>query len=294
MKRILVTGGSGQIGRAVSALAEEYGFSADAPGRDRCDLAKPETLIQMIDAEDWSVVINCAAYTAVDAAQTDNALAHAVNRIAPSIIAQETNLRSIPLVHVSTDYVFDGEQDRAYHEDDRVSPVSVYGASKEGGEAAIRAANPNHAILRTAWVLSAEGKNFLNTMLRLGAERDIVSVVNDQKGCPTSADDIAHALLRIADRATGEALRPSGTWHFVNSGDATWHDLAAFIFARAGEAGLKVPALNAITTADYPTPARRPANSRLDTSKFVRDFGYVPRHWQEAVGALLAERLKTR
>jgi dTDP-4-dehydrorhamnose reductase len=292
VKRALLTGGSGQVGAAVLAAAQNAGWSFYAPKRDVLDLARPDTLIDAIGAEDWQIVINCGAYTAVDKAQEEKGLAHAVNRIAPSIIAQETALRGIPLIHVSTDYVFDGESPEPYSEEDRVSPVSVYGASKEGGEAAIRAVNPRHAIIRTAWVLSAEGSNFINTMLRLAETRKEVRVVNDQIGCPTSASDIAAALLTVADRMTASRKRPSGTWHFVNGGAATWYDLAAFVFERAAAAGLAVPRLSAIPTEDYPTPARRPANSQLSTSKYARDFGVTPRAWQDAVGDILDKRLQ--
>jgi dTDP-4-dehydrorhamnose reductase len=292
MKRALLTGGTGQIGKAVLARAEAAGWSLEAPPRAILDLARPETIIDAVAAEDWQIVINCGAYTAVDKAQEEKGLAHAINRIAPGIIAQETALRGIPLLHVSTDYVFDGEQAAPYREDDRVSPVSVYGASKEGAEAAIRATNPRHAIIRTAWVLSADGANFINTMLRLAETRGEVGVVNDQLGCPSSAGDIAAALLLVAERMTAARKRPVGTWHFVNRGAASWHDLAAFVFARAAAAGLATPKLDAISTADYPTAARRPANSQLDSSKFAKDFGLVPRSWQEAVGEILDDRLR--
>jgi dTDP-4-dehydrorhamnose reductase len=292
MKRGLLTGGTGQIGRAMLARAEAAGWSLEAPPRASLDLARPETIIDAVAAEDWQIVINCGAYTAVDKAQEEKGLAHAINRIAPGIIAQETALRGIPLLHVSTDYVFDGEQAAPYREDDRVSPVSVYGASKEGGEAAIRAINPRHAIIRTAWVLSADGANFINTMLRLAETRKEIGVVNVQLGCPSSAGDIATALLLVAERMTAARKRPVGTWHFVNSGVASWHDLAALVFARAAATGLATPRLDAISTASYPTAARRPANSQLDSSKFAKDFGLVPRSWQDAVGEILDERLR--
>jgi dTDP-4-dehydrorhamnose reductase len=290
VKRALVTGGSGQVGKAVIAAAARHGFAASAPPRAVLDLARPETIAAALAGGAWDVVINCAAYTAVDKAESEPELADAINHIAPGILASETAGRGIPLIHVSTDYVFDGSKFTPYDESDPFEPVSVYGASKRAGEDAIRSSNPAHAILRTAWVLSAHGVNFLNTMLRLAESREALGVVSDQIGCPTSADDIAEALLTIATRMTGADV-PSGTWHFVNSGDASWHDLAAFIFARSRAAGLKAPALTAIPTADYPTPARRPANSRLDTAKFTLDFGFAPRPWQEAVNDILDTRL---
>jgi dTDP-4-dehydrorhamnose reductase len=285
LKRALVTGGSGQVGGAVVAAAESHGFSVSAPGRDVLDLADPVSIAAAIATEPWDVVINCAAYTAVDKAESEPAVAHRINATAPGILARESARLSVPIIHVSTDYVFDGTKSGTYVEADPLAPLGVYGVSKLAGEAAVRDGNPRHAIVRTAWVLSATGANFINTMLRLAEARDILGVVNDQTGCPTSAADIANALLTIAktDRV--------GTWHFVNSGAATWHDLAAFVFARSSQAGLTVPVLNAITTADYPTPARRPANSQLDTRKFAQDFGYPPRPWQDAVADILDHRL---
>lgn len=235
----------------------------------------------------WDAIVNCAAYTAVDRAESDEARAHAVNAVAPGILAREAARRRIPIIHVSTDYVFDGSKSQPYVESDRVNPLGVYGRTKEAGEAAVRAANPRHAIVRTAWVLSARGANFLNTMLRLGAEREELGVVDDQIGCPSRAEDIAEALMTVAGQLQGRA----GTWHFVNAGEGSWYDLAAHIFAGTKARGLPTPRLRAITTAEYPTPARRPANSRLSTTRISADFGIEPRHWHEAVDAILAERL---
>ncbi len=291
MKKALVTGGSGQVGAAICLAAARHGFAVTAPGRDQLDLTKVDEIVAAVASDDWSIIINCAAYTAVDRAQSEPALANAINRVAPGIFASEAARRSIPILHLSTDYVFDGSKPAPYVEDDIIYPLGVYGASKEAGEAAVRAYNPAHVILRTAWVVSAGGTNFINTMLRLASERDEVSVVNDQIGCPTSATDIADAVLTIANQITDKTVTDSGTWHFVNSGRATWHDLAAFVFAAAAAKGMKVPTLRAITTRDYPTPAKRPANSQLDTSRVTRDFGIVPRAWQDAVGDVLAERL---
>jgi dTDP-4-dehydrorhamnose reductase len=290
MKKALLTGGTGQVGAAIATAAARYGFAVTAPTRDTLDLTKVDEIVTAVDAADWSVIINCAAYTAVDKAQSEPALANAINRVAPGIFASEAARRAIPIIHLSTDYVFDGSKATPYLEDDPVYPLGVYGASKEAGEAAVRAYNPSHAILRTAWVVSAGGGNFIDTMLRLASERDEIGVVNDQVGSPTSATDIAEAVLTIAKQMTKDGAPPSGTWHFVNSGSATWHDLAEFIFVRASAKGLKVPRLNAIMTSEYPTPARRPANSQLDTSRIMKDFGIKPRHWHDAIGDILDER----
>jgi dTDP-4-dehydrorhamnose reductase len=291
MKKALLTGGTGQVGAAIAKVAARYGFAITAPTRDTLDLTKVDEIVTAVDAADWSVIINCAAYTAVDKAQSEPALANAINRVAPGIFASEAARRAIPIIHLSTDYVFDGSKATPYVEDDPVYPLGVYGASKESGEAAVRAYNPSHAILRTAWVVSVGGGNFIDTMLRLANERTEIGVVNDQVGCPTSATDIGEVVLTIAKQMTKNGGISSGTWHFVNSGSATWHDLAAFIFEKANAHGLKVPHLNAITTAEYPTPARRPANSQLDTSRITKDFGIKPRHWHEAIGDILDERL---
>jgi dTDP-4-dehydrorhamnose reductase len=291
MKKALLTGGTGQVGTAIAKAAAQYGFAVTAPARDTLDLTKVDEIVAAVDADDWSVIINCAAYTAVDKAQSEPALANAINRVAPGIFASESARRAIPIIHLSTDYVFDGSKATPYVEDDVVYPLGVYGASKESGEAAVRAYNPAHAIIRTAWVVSAGGGNFIDTMLRLAGERDEIGVVSDQVGCPTSATDIAETVLTIATQMTKDGTSPPGTWHFVNSGRATWYDLAAFTFEKANAQGLKTPRLNAITTSDYPTPARRPANSQLDTSRITRDFGISPRHWHDAIGEILDERL---
>lgn len=289
-KKILVTGGSGQVGSAIISIAAARGFDVSAPGRDTLDLGRVDDIVTAIAADDWEAIVNCAAYTAVDKAQSEPERANAVNRVAPGIFASEAARRGIPLIHLSTDYVFDGTKATPYVEDDPVYPLGVYGASKEAGEAAVRAYSPLHAIIRTAWVVSADGANFINTMLRLANERDEIGVVDDQTGCPTSADDIAQAVLTVTDRLISGAVT-RGTWHFVNSGSATWHDLATQIFAAAAVQGLKVPKVRPISTAEYPTPARRPVNSRLDTSRFADDFGFVPRPWQEAIGDIMAKRL---
>lgn len=285
--RILVTGGSGQVGAAVVRLARSMDWDVWAPARPELDLLDPTSIAAAIAEGPWSAVINCAAYTAVDRAESEPELAHAVNADAPAVLARETMRARIPIIHVSTDYVFDGTKAFPYLEDDCVNPLNIYGKTKEAGEAAIRALNPQHAIVRTAWVLSAGGANFLNTMLRLGAERSELRVVVDQIGCPTGADDIADALLGVTARLNGRG----GTWHFVNSGETTWHGLASHIFAQASGSGFETPNLVPIATADYPTPAKRPENSRLSTVAIERDFGIKPRPWQEAASAILKTRL---
>jgi len=283
---ILLTGGTGQVGQAVLRHAEERGLDIVAPNRAQMDLANGQSIADMVASRPWSAVINCAAYTAVDRAETDAELAEQINAVAPAIFATETAARDIPIIHVSTDYVFDGTNGAPYTEEDAVNPLGVYGRTKEMGESAVRCYNPRHAIIRTAWVVSTGGANFVNTMIRLASERSEVSVVDDQIGCPSSAQDIAETLLVVAEHLPERC----GTWHFVNSGDASWHDLAARIFANMDRRGLPTPVLKAISSSQYPTPAKRPSNSRLSTLAIQRDFGIKPRHWHDAIDAILAER----
>lgn len=285
MDPVIVTGGTGQVGSALLRQLEAAGVSVLAPGRGELDLGDAEGIRRYLDRTAFGAIFNCAAYTAVDRAEDEPERAAAINARAPGILAEEAARRAVPILHVSTDYVFDGSGDGAYAEDAPTNPLGVYGRTKLDGEQAVRAANPHHAIVRTAWVLSADGANFLNTMLRLGTERLKVGVVDDQRGCPTSAGDIAWALLAIWSQP-----RARGVWHFVNSGEASWFDLARFIFARAAECGLRVPDVRPITSADYPTRAQRPANSCLSTERFERDFGLKPRTWQDAVVAIMIEK----
>jgi dTDP-4-dehydrorhamnose reductase len=287
MGPILVTGGSGQVGGALLRLASD--MEIVAPGRSELDLSDPRSLAAIIGSRPWAAVVNCAAYTAVDRAESDVVAAWQINALAPAALAAATAAANIPIIQLSTDYVFDGSKAASYVEDDPVAPLGVYGASKEGGEQAIRTANPAHIILRTAWVVSATGSNFVKTMLRLGADRPHLRVVADQHGCPTTADDIARAILTILGRI---ADGPYGTYHFVNAGEATWHELAEAVFARAAIYGHAAPAVEPIATSDYPTRAARPANSRLWTAKIARDFGVAPRQWREAVDEIVDTLVK--
>ncbi|HMI20048.1 MAG TPA: dTDP-4-dehydrorhamnose reductase [Sphingomonas sp.] len=288
MGPILVTGGSGQVGGALERLAPAE-IEIFAPGRSELDLTVPSELTAMVRSRPWAAIVNCAAYTAVDRAETDVVAAWQVNALAPAALAAAAKAADIPIIHVSTDYVFDGTKRDFYGEDDPVAPVGVYGASKEGGEQAIRTAAPRHVILRTAWVVSATGANFVKTMFRLGAERPQLRVVADQRGCPTSADDIARAILHILGRIEAG---PYGTYHFVNGGEATWYALAEAVFARAATHGRPSPSVEPILTSDYPTPAARPANSRLSTAKIGRDYGITPRDWRGAIDEIVDALVK--
>ena len=285
--KILLFGANGQVGhelrRSLAPLGEIVATtrSGRLDDGDVCEIADfdaPEALPALIERIAPSLVVNAAAYTAVDKAESDREAAFRANAEAPSRIAGHCARIGIPLVHYSTDYVFDGTGTRPYREDDPTAPLGVYGESKLTGEQGIRASGASHMILRTAWVYAAHGKNFLRTMLRLGAERDTLGVVADQIGTPTSAGliaDVTAALLPHIGKV-------SGTWHLTARGETTWHDFAEAIFAGAVARGLlpRAPTVHPISTADYPTPARRPAYSRLDTSRLRGDFGVELPDWR--------------
>jgi dTDP-4-dehydrorhamnose reductase len=286
---ILVTGGTGQL---ASALADQGGESVRRVGRPDFDFDAPETIEKVFRAVDPWLVVNAAAYTAVDKAETDEAAAYRANRDGPAELARLCAAADVPLVHVSTDYVYDGDKTTPYVETDPVGPRSVYGASKLAGEEAIRASGARVIILRTAWVYAATGRNFVLTMLNLGRTRDLLRVVADQRGCPTSADDLAAAILAIAARLRTDGWRDdmAGVFHAAGSGDTTWHGFAQAVFEDAARHGAKVPAtVEAIATADYPTPARRPVNSRLDCGRMEAVFGVRMPHWRDSLARTVDE-----
>ena len=291
--KLLLLGGNGQVGRELRrsllplgelVVATRDGGDADAAA----DFDAPASLAALIEQTAPEVVVNAAVYTAVDKAETDAAAAFRINAEAPAAIAQACVDTGALLVHYSTDYVFDGNATRPYREDDATAPLGVYGASKLAGEAAIRASGVRHAILRTAWVYAAHGKNFLLTMLRLANERDELRVVADQIGAPTPAAWIADATAEIIRRG----VMASGTWHLVADGETSWHGFAEAIVDEAHALGLiaRKPRVVAIPTADYPTPARRPAYSVLDTTRLQRDFGVAPPDWRDGLRRTLAAR----
>jgi dTDP-4-dehydrorhamnose reductase len=284
---ILIFGGSGQVGTELQRLAWPDGVTIHAPARACLDLTDEISTVRAISARNWSAVINAAAYTSVDKAETEIEAAWRLNALMPAILAAETASRGIPLVHISTDYVFDGAADRPYVESDVVGPLGVYGASKEAGEQAVRTGNPRHVIARTAWLVSPHGNNFVKTMLRLAGERDRLRVVSDQRGCPTSAADLANTLASIALRLARDLNAPLGTYHAVNAGETTRYDFAREIMAQARQRGAPAVPVEAISTADYPTAAKRPRNSSLSTDKLSRDYGLSMRCWQSALSEIL-------
>ncbi len=294
MREILVTGGSGQVGGAVLALAPPSGFRFVAPGRDELDLLKPESFAAFLASRPWAAIINAAAYTAVDRAETEVELAWRINALAPTCLARAAALAGAPLVHVSTDYVFSGASDRPYVEDDPVGPRSVYGASKAAGELGVGASGGRAVIVRASWVVSATRVNFLKTMLRLAAERDVVRVVADQYGAPTSAADLASALATIACALASDPAAPLGMFHFANAGVTTWADFATEIFRQSAVRGGPSARVEAISTADYPTPARRPVISSLSTQRIQDLYGLSPRPWQAAISDIMNELIPAR
>ncbi|SOB81056.1 dTDP-4-dehydrorhamnose reductase [Sphingomonas guangdongensis] len=285
---VLVTGAAGQLGTELARADWPAGYEVVALDRAALDLTNPAAIATIVASRDWAAVINGAAYTAVDRAEGDQVAAWQVNALAPAAFAAACKEAGVPLVQVSTDYVFDGSKDAAWTVDDPVAPLGVYGASKLGGELAVRTSGARHAIVRTAWVVSAHGSNFVKTMLRVGAERDVLRVVDDQRGSPTGAADLAAALRTIAVRLAENPDAPTGTFHFANAGATSWAGFASEIFRQSGLRGGPTARIEPIATADYPTPARRPANSLLATDGLAA-FGITPRPWSQALGDILDE-----
>jgi dTDP-4-dehydrorhamnose reductase len=279
--KILVTGCHGQVGHALTRHLQGQG-EIHALGREQLDLSRSESIRAVMQSLRPAMVINAAAYTAVDQAESEEALALRINAEAPGVLAEEAVKIGASLIHYSTDYVFDGSKQGAWVEEDSVSPLSAYGRSKLAGEQAIAVTGVPHLILRTSWVYGLHGKNFLLTMLRLAQSRDSLSIVDDQIGAPTWSHTIAEAtanIVRHFPRAE-QIAKLSGIYHLCASGHTSWHGFAQAIFAHS--AVHQHPALQAITTAQYPTPARRPANSVMNTEKFRQCFGELP-SWQEAL-----------
>ncbi len=277
---ILVFGRTGQVARELARIAPDARFL----GRSEADLTDPDGCAAIIRDADCRAVINAAAYTAVDRAESEPGIAAAVNGAAPGAMARAAAGRGLPFLHVSTDYVFDGSGTRPWAETDATGPLGIYGATKMAGEEAVRAAGGQSAILRTSWVFSAHGANFVKTMLRLGAERDALNIVADQQGGPTSAASIASALLGMAEIMTGDPGQ-GGTYHFAGAPDTSWAGFAREIFARAG---LSCEVAGIPSTA-YPTPAQRPLNSRLDCTAIAADFGITRPDWRLDLDRVLAE-----
>ena len=294
-RTILVTGANGQLGTELRRAVWPDGWRVVAVDQAELDLADTAAITAMVaaghDGSPFAAVINGAAYTAVDKAESDQVTAWAVNAMAPAAFGQACATAAIPLVQVSTDYVFAGDKKGEWEPNDPVAPLGVYGASKLGGELAVRTSGARHVIVRTAWVVSAHGNNFVKTMLRVGAERGHLRVVEDQHGSPTSAADLAAALITITVQLVKDADAPTGTYHFSNAGPTTWAGFAREIFAQSAAMGGPTATVEGISTSAYPTPARRPANSLLSHKAITRNYDIEPRAWQAALSDILDELL---
>ena len=286
--RLVVTGREGQVVSSLLEAGQLAGVDVIAIGRPQLDLANPDTVIEAITAARPDVVVSAAAYTAVDQAEDEPDLAFRVNAVGAGKVAQAAARLGVPVIHLSTDYVFDGSASGSYVETDATAPASVYGASKLAGEQAVAAANPRNLILRTAWVYSPFGKNFVKTMLRLAADRDEISVVADQWGNPTSALDIADAILHAAATLHRDKdFAAFGIYHLAGTGEANWSGFARHILDTSRVSGGPSARVRDITTTDYPTKARRPANSRLSSAKFASAFGWSAPDWRLSTEAVV-------
>jgi dTDP-4-dehydrorhamnose reductase len=288
--QVIVVGASGQVGRALVSLLSARGVGLSRPC---ADLEHPEELLVILEEQlahhKVRAVVNAAAYTQVDKAEEERDTAMRINGEAPALLARWCAAHDIPFVHYSTDYVFPGTGTQPWTEDDNTSPLNVYGESKLAGEQGIAAAGGQYLVFRTSWVYDAVGKNFLNTMLRLGRERDKLSIVADQHGAPTYAPQLAQATLEALDRAQFEETLPRGIYHLCNGGETTWHGFAQSIFDAARSRGwdLKVQNVEAVPSTAYPTPAKRPLNSRLSNEKASRVLATQLPHWRDGLDACL-------
>lgn len=288
---ILITGAQGQVGREITTVAKERGFNVLATGRNDLDITKLKNVKDYIQSHDVDIVINAAAYTAVDKAEEEHELAYAINQSGAENLARLCREKDIPLLHLSTDYVFNGTTIDAYNEDDAVSPLGIYGKSKWQGEEVIRELLPQHIILRVAWVFGAQGNNFVKTMLRLAEDRDELNIVADQFGGPSPANNIAETLILLINKFKKNKTLAWGTYHYCGTEKTSWSDFAKEIFYQAKEQGLinKEIKINAITTEQYPTPAKRPANSMLNCSKIKNTFDIEMPDWKKSLKQVLTD-----
>jgi dTDP-4-dehydrorhamnose reductase len=287
--RILVTGANGQVGFELARAKWPGKCTVDFRTRQELDIADCNAVDTMVGEAAYDIIVNAAAYTAVDKAEEEPAAAYAGNEAGPKNLAKAAQQNGAALIHISTDYVFNGQKKNAYTERDPVAPLGVYGQSKEAGERAIRDNLEQHLILRTAWVYGAHGHNFAKTMLRLGTTHDEISVVGDQLGTPTAAAFIAGTVVSLVERFVETREIAWGTYHLTNTGSASWHEFAMAIFEIASDKGFKTPVVHKITSAEYPTPAERPQNSRLDTGLLVDTFSIQPPHWRESLKPVMDE-----
>lgn len=279
---LLVLGAGGQIGRALVELAGDHALGLD---RAACDISDASSVARAMSAPGLSMVVNCAGFTAVDRAESEQSRAFAVNREGAAIVARAACLRHLPMIHISSDYVYDGAREGYYREEDALAPLNVYGASKAAGDVAVAAANPMHLLLRVSWVFGIHGVNFVKTMLRLGREQSELRIVDDQRGRPTEATDIARAILTMASACRQPGFKGWGTYHFAGTPTTTWYGFARAIFDRRNG---RSPRLVPITSEEYPTPARRPLNATLCCAKIRRTFAIDQPDWRTSLSRVLA------
>jgi dTDP-4-dehydrorhamnose reductase len=289
--KILITGAQGQVGKELVSIANQRGFDVIAAGQTELDITQLKNIESYVEVHQPDLVINAAAYTAVNKAEEEQDITYAINRDGTANLAAVSKEKNIPLLHISTDYVFDGTKSEAYSENDAVSPLGIYGISKWQGEETIRQTLPEHIILRVAWVFGAQGNNFVKTMLRLAKDRDELSVVADQFGMPSPAKDIAKTLIILAEQYQKEKTLEWGTYHYCGDEKVSWCGFAKEILKQAKEQGLieKDIKVNAITTAEYQDPTKRPANSMLDCEKIKNTFGIEMPSWKESLNQVLTE-----
>lgn len=292
---ILVVGRYGQVARALEARSSLQSLALECWGRPDLDVCQPDLIEAVLEEVQPRLIVNAAAYTAVDQAESEAELAFAVNSEGPGNLARAAARMKVPIIHISTDYVFDGTKTRPYQETDPTAPLGVYGRSKLEGEQQVAAGNPDHIILRTAWVYSPFGKNFVKTMLRVAEGRDELSVVHDQVGNPTSAFDIAEGILELASQIVERrGLRDPGIYHMTGAGHASWAEFAEHVFAVSAPLGGPAARVRRITTADYPTPTRRPQNSRLDGARLLQAFGIKLPQWQASADACVQRLIREK
>jgi len=289
--KIILIGNKGMLGRDLQSRLQNAGFATKGLDIDELDITQPEAILPLLEPYGADLAINCAAYTAVDKAEAESELAFAVNSDGPANLSDACKKLEVPLIHISTDYVFDGNAKRPYREDDPVDPLGVYGQSKWAGEEAVRSRLKEHLIVRTSWLYGVHGNNFVKTILKLAREKEELKVVADQEGCPTWTGDLSDALLALVYRINKDRTGIKwGTYHFCGSGTASWYDFARAIVDEASKReSLRALRLTPIATADYPTPAKRPKWSVLDCTKMERTFGIRRRHWKEGLRLMLEE-----
>jgi dTDP-4-dehydrorhamnose reductase len=286
--KLLFIGANGQLGWELGKKGKESDFDTESVDLPDFNITDQDNVRSQVEKSAPDLVINASAYTAVDKAESESELAFAVNEKGPTFLADACAAHNIPMIHVSTDYVFDGEKKTPYLESDPVSPLGVYGQSKAAGDDAIRNKLSSHIIIRTAWLYGTHGLNFVKTMLRLGKERETLRVVADQHGCPTYAADLASAIFTISRKVLDGSNVRWGTYHYCGQGSTTWHGFAEEIFSIANtRTSLKVWQVEPVTTDDYPTPTKRPANSVLDCSRIQQNFGIQTRPWKESLTDML-------